>query len=373
MRCRARRSACPARPPRSPGQRGQVDRPRPASSSATAYPSASASTSRPFGVGVGRLAGGPVVVGDHVAGPVGRAADRVLGQRRERGDPDGQAQVGRGRAWPRPPPRRRPCPSSSASWPSRVLIEMPPVSKVMPLPTSTTCRCRAGRPPGQLDQPRRGGRAAADRQDAAEALGHEPARVRAPSRSDPGGSPPRPPPGLGEPGRVLGRGGGVGQVAGQLGGAGDGARLGQARGVRLGIVGEQRDRRRTGRARGRRGTGSRPARVPRPGRGPRSGTASAGSATWSCSSGPAARDTAAPAARQPLSSPVADRGDQTTLAGADRGRGSDLYRILALGGVGERRVRRPRRPPAGRRHRPGPPGWLDEPAVDARIVEHWRA
>ena len=56
------------------------------------------------------------------------------------------------------------------------LIEMPPVSKVMPLPTSTTwVRASAGLPV-QLDQARAAGRAAADGEDAAEALGRQLAR-----------------------------------------------------------------------------------------------------------------------------------------------------------------------------------------------------
>ena len=127
-----------------------------------------------LGVGVGALAGEAAVVADHVAGPERRAADHVLGERGERGDPYRQAQRGGADGGGERRRRRRPCPCASASSPSRGLIEMPPVSKVMPLPTSTTCRC-ARRPGCQVSSTRRGprGRAAADGEDAAEALGGE--------------------------------------------------------------------------------------------------------------------------------------------------------------------------------------------------------
>ena len=57
--------------------------------------------------------------------------------------------------------------------PSRGLSQSPPVSNVMPLPTSTTCGCAraAARRVPQLDQPRRPGRAATHAEDALEAVG----------------------------------------------------------------------------------------------------------------------------------------------------------------------------------------------------------
>ena len=56
------------------------------------------------------------------------------------------------------------------------LMERPPVSKVIPLPTRTRCGGLAGALRGcvlELDQPRRGGRALPDAEDAAEAVGLE--------------------------------------------------------------------------------------------------------------------------------------------------------------------------------------------------------
>ena len=53
--------------------------------------------------------------------------------------------------------------------PPAVLMVRPPESKVMPLPTRARCATGAGRGVGQLDQPRRRGRAAADAEDAAAA------------------------------------------------------------------------------------------------------------------------------------------------------------------------------------------------------------
>ena len=71
------------------------------------------------------------------------------------------------------------------------LSEMPPVSKVMPLPTSTTCgsrrpRRRSGRRHvRQLDQPRRAHRALPDREEAAEALGGQLSARRGPVTRQP--------------------------------------------------------------------------------------------------------------------------------------------------------------------------------------------
>ena len=69
------------------------------------------------------------------------------------------------------------------------LIDRPPVSKVMPLPTSTTCgalRAPLGGRVVEPDQPRRGGRGLADAEDAAEALAWRAAARPRPSTLEPG-------------------------------------------------------------------------------------------------------------------------------------------------------------------------------------------
>ena len=121
------------------GQRGQVDQHVRARAASHGVRQRVGEHQPALGVGVGGLAGGAAVVPDDVAGAERRAADHVLRQRRERGDPDRQVAARPRRGWRPRRRRRRPCPCASASSPSRGLIEMPPVSKVMPLPTSTTC------------------------------------------------------------------------------------------------------------------------------------------------------------------------------------------------------------------------------------------
>ena len=128
-----------------------------------------------LGVGVGDLAGAAAVVADHVAGTQRVAADGVLG---------GGDQADRPAPGSRPR-RARPCTAITTAPPvmsrfmltiaSPGLIDRPPVSKVMPLPTSTTVRRLAA---GLRRACSRAGSAAAGvaeawptASDAAEALG----------------------------------------------------------------------------------------------------------------------------------------------------------------------------------------------------------
>ena len=126
-----------------------------------------------LGVGVEDLDGRAAVDGDHVAGALGGAAGHVLGDGTPAVTAHRQAELGEARARRRAPPPRPPCRTSSRPSPSAGLSEMPPVSKVMPLPTSARC---AVAPAGWYSRRvSRGGfaRALAHGEDAAAAVADE--------------------------------------------------------------------------------------------------------------------------------------------------------------------------------------------------------
>ena len=153
-----------------------------------------------------------------------------------------QARARRPRSSPRRSRPRRPCRTSSGPCPAAGLIEMPPESNVMPLPTRATLRPGAGVP--DPDQPRR--RAASRRRR----RGCRRSRPRrAPSRRAPRPRGRRPAPASSARPAKLGRRQvvrrGVDQVAGQRDGARRRrrpARPAAARLLGLGVGHEQRDR-----------------------------------------------------------------------------------------------------------------------------------
>ena len=128
----------------------------------------------PLGVGVGDLGGATAVVAQHVAGAHGAAGDGVLGGGDEPDHPHRAVRRRPGRPSSPSRRRRRSCRASWSTMPGAGLIERPPESKVMPLPTRTTVgvlRAGLGRRVVEADQAGRGGRGLADADDAAEALG----------------------------------------------------------------------------------------------------------------------------------------------------------------------------------------------------------
>ena len=128
----------------------------------------------PLGVGVGDLGGAAAVVPDHVAGAHRGAADGVLGRGDQAGDPDRARSSAASAAMvamtTAPPVMSR----FMFTIASPGLMDSPPVSKVMPLPTSTTWPRALPRAAGRVvepDQPGRRRRGRPDGEDAAEAVG----------------------------------------------------------------------------------------------------------------------------------------------------------------------------------------------------------
>ena len=234
---------------------------------------------------------------------------------------------------------------------------MPPVSKVMPLPTSTTwVRAPRGR---QSSSTRRGaaGRAAADGEDAAEALGGQLAPARAPRTVRPGAAGGRRATCSANHCRVLHRATGCW--------SGRGPARSSAAVVRAAVDGvgvsrpgrptsERRPRRSAGASLGARsaGTGTTPASSPSA----RPRTAAGGDVGRQRDRdvrliARAARASAAPAARQPASSP-SPTPTSSSRAGV-RGRAAGAATLAGAAGQPARpaAARRPRRQVVGQRRR----------------------
>ena len=126
-----------------------------------------------LGVGVEHLDRAAAVLRDHVAGPVGRRARQVLGGGDQAGHPRAYVQIAQ-RGHDRDHGTAAAMSVFIGTIDSRGLSESPPVSNVMPLPTSTTCGRRRVGPRGlvgELDQPRRPRRPRADGEQPAEPFG----------------------------------------------------------------------------------------------------------------------------------------------------------------------------------------------------------
>ena len=108
------------------------------------YQSASARTSRPSASVLSTSIVWPDIDCHDVARPLRRARRHVLDQPDDADRVDLGLARRRARASARSPRRRRPCPISCRSMPAAGLIEMPPVSKVTPLPTKASGRAVGG-------------------------------------------------------------------------------------------------------------------------------------------------------------------------------------------------------------------------------------